>query len=449
MNIPRIVIAGTSSGVGKTSITCGIIHSLIKHGYTVQPFKVGPDYIDPQYLSIISKKSPRNLDPWLMGKSQVLDTFVKNSRADMSVIEGVMGFYDGYSGTTNHSSTHHVAEILKAPVILILDASKAARSVAATAQGFKNFHKNSHIRGIILNKISTPKHARLCKDALEQINIPVVGVVPKQADINLSSRHLGLINDSHSMQKIKQVASTISDFIDLDLIIKYSKSAVPIKFKSKSLKKTRNKITIGVALDDSFNFYYNDNLDALRYHGAKLEFFSPTSDTQIPQCHGLYLGGGYPEVLGDSLSKNTKMRRLVKKLALDNIPLYAECGGLMYLTRSITSEKKCYNMVGLYDLRTRMTKTVKLNYTKGNITNHCLLSSSNRAFHGHEYHYSEITFVPNDMTFAYDLTRGHGIIHNKDGIIQDNTLASYGHLYFPSCNFANEFVNQCIIYSRH
>jgi hydrogenobyrinic acid a,c-diamide synthase (glutamine-hydrolysing) (EC 6.3.5.9)/cobyrinate a,c-diamide synthase (EC 6.3.5.-) len=194
LKIPRIVLAGVTSGVGKTSITCSIIYALQKRGFSVQPFKVGPDYIDPSYLTSISKNDTYNLDVWLMGQKQVLDSFISHSKSDISIIEGVMGYYDGFKGNSNYASTHHVASITKSPVILVLDASKTARSIAATALGFQKFHRFSRIIGIILNKIGSKKHEILCRDALEKTKLPIIGVIPKNPILNLESRHLGLIS---------------------------------------------------------------------------------------------------------------------------------------------------------------------------------------------------------------------------------------------------------------
>ena len=209
MKIPRLVLAGATSGVGKTSITCAIIYALKKRGYSVQPFKVGPDYIDPSYLTTVSKKDTYNLDVWLMGKDQLLESFVTNSNSDISIIEGVMGYYDGYGGNSNFASTHHVSSITKSPVILVLDASKTARSIAATALGFVKFHSNSRIKGVILNKIASKKHEFLCRQALENTKLPILGIIPKNTEFDLQSRHLGLvptIENISAEQKIKQVA---------------------------------------------------------------------------------------------------------------------------------------------------------------------------------------------------------------------------------------------------
>ena len=450
MKIKRIVLAGATSGVGKTSITCAIIYALQKRGFSVQPFKVGPDYIDPSYLSTISKNETYNLDVWLMGQKQVLDSFVSHSNSDISVIEGVMGYYDGYEGNSNHASTHHVASITKSPVILVLDASKTARSIGATALGYQKFHKNSRIVGIILNKIGSKKHEILCRNALEKIKLPIIGVIPKNPMLNLESRHLGLIStyDNKILKnKLEKVSKIISKSLDVDQIIKILKNPISIPKNKKGTSK-KNKVTIAVALDNSFNFYYDDNLNALKREGASLTFFSPIKNKKIPKCDGLYIGGGFPEILGNDLSKNQIMKKSIKKLSEDNFPIYAECGGLMYLTKSISNNKKKYKMVGLFDAETVMTKKMRLNYTKGNFSNKNILSDTLHGFRGHEFHYSQLESVSSDSQFAFNLDIGEGIKNHQDGLIQNNTLASYGHLYFDSSNYAEIFVKNCFNESR-
>ena len=450
MKIPRIVIAGATSGVGKTSITCSIIYGLQKHGFSVQPFKVGPDYIDPGYLSSISKNETYNLDAWLMGEKQLLNSFTSNSKSSISVIEGVMGYYDGFGGDSNYASTHHVASITKSPVLLVLDASKTSRSIAATALGFIKFHRNSRIVGIILNKIGSKKHEFLCRSALATTKIPIIGVIPKNPLLTMPSRHLGLIStlENNVLKKqIKKVSKIISENIDINKIIKIAKNSSDLTKKSKpTLKKT--KTTIAVALDTSFNFYYQDNLEALRREGANLKFFSPVKDKKIPKCNGLYIGGGFPEILGDALEKNQIMKKSIKKLSEDNLPIYAECGGLMYLTKSILSENKKYKMIGLFDAETKMTKKMRLNYTKGKIISKTPISEKLHNFQGHEFHYSHLDSVSSDSKFAYTLEIGEGIKKHQDGLVQDNTLASYGHLYFDSSNYAKIFIQNCIKYSK-
>jgi len=451
LKIPRIVLAGATSGVGKTSITCSIIYLLQKQGYSVQPFKVGPDYIDPQYLSSISKHDTYNLDVWLMGKNQTLNSFISNSKSDISIIEGVMGYYDGYGGDSNFASTHHVASLTKSPVLLVLDASKTSRSIAATALGFQKFHKNSRISGIILNKIGSKKHENLCKSALEKTKIPIVGIIPKNPTLNIESRHLGLISTSENkilQKQIEKISKIISEYLDIKQIIKISKNPINLP-KFQNIKPKKAKTIIAVALDTSFNFYYHDNLKALQREGATLKFFSPVKDKKIPKCDGLYIGGGFPEILGNSLAKNQMIKKSIKKLAQDNLPIYAECGGLMYLTKSISSNNKKFKMIGLFDAETKMTKKMKLNYTKGKISKKTTITDKKQKFQGHEFHYSKLDSISSDSKFAYDLEIGEGIKNHQDGMMEYNTLASYGHLYFDSSDYAKTFVNNCIKYSRN
>jgi len=442
LKIPRLVVAGITSGVGKTSITCAIIYGIKKRGYRIQPFKVGPDYIDPSYLSAISGKDAKNLDVWLMGESELLHSFVKNSTSDISVIEGVMGYYDGFGGKTNYASTHHVASLLKSPTILILDASKTARSIAATALGFAKFHRNSRIIGIILNKIGSKKHESMCKQALASLKVPILGSILRNSE-SLESRHLGLIpvKEQMSLQnKIRKVSREISDSLDIDKIIQICKNVSELpKAQAKKIKKPI--ATVAVALDSSFNFYYHDNLEALRREGAKLKFFSPVTDKKIPKCDLIYIGGGFPEVLGQSLERNTTMRRMIKKHAEEGMPIYAECGGLMYLTKSISLGKKKYEMVGLFDAETLMTKKMTLYYTEGRITSNCLISSPAK-FRAHEFHYSRISNLAKDAKLVYDLKIGEGISGKKDALSEYNTLASYCHLYFDSAKYATKLVSK-------
>jgi len=450
MKIPRIVIAGVTSGVGKTSITTAIIHGLREKGYSVQPFKVGPDFIDPSYLTSISGNLAHNLDVWMMKKDGVLKSFIHNSQADISIIEGVMGYYDGFDGKSSFASTYDVANITKSHVILVLDASKAARSIAATAMGFKNFEKNSRICGIILNKIGSKKHEQLCREALKKVKLPILGVIPRSNYLQLDSRHLGLIPVREKIsldKKIKSIAKLLSSFIKIEKIIKLSKdvSNLPqIPDKKNKKKQTR----IAVALDESFNFYYADNLDSLRRLGAEIVYFSPISDKKIPSCDGIYIGGGFPEVKGELLQRNHSMKKLIKKAAEDGLPIYAECGGLMYLTRSISYKSGKFKMVGLFDAITVMEQRLKLNYTSAKIRSGSPFLLKSKIIKGHEFHYSELDLLSKDSKFAYDLSIGMGIKDKKDGLTVYNTLASYMHVHFSNSPIACNFVNACISYSR-
>lgn len=448
MKIPRVVLAGATSGTGKTSISCGLIYALKNHGYSVQPFKVGPDYIDPSYLSSVSGNESYNLDSWLMGNTKVLESFVSNSNCDISVIEGVMGFYDGFKGDSNFASTHHIANITNSPVILVLDASKTSRSVAAMALGFYKFHRNSCICGVILNKLGSKKHEYLCRQALEQIRLPVLGAVYRDTNV-LESRHLGLIPvtaQDNIKKKLVTTSKIISNYLDIQKILEIIHKSPPLPKVYKKRRK-KPKVTISVALDSSFNFYYRDNLDALEREGANLNFFSPIYDNKLDDTDGVYIGGGFPEIQASQLEKNQTMKRIIKKLSDDNIPIYAECGGLMYLTKLIKFEGKKYKMAGIFDAETEMTKKMTLNYTKGTISK-SIISDKLKTFHGHEFHYSKLYHVQPSSKFASNLQFGTGIKDGNDGMILGNTLASYGHLYFDRSDYAFTFVKNCKSSSR-
>jgi len=451
--IPRIVIAGVTSGVGKTSISIAIMKTLKEKGYTVQGFKTGPDYIDPSYHTSITNRQSRNLDPWLMGEKGLLQSFHDASKdADFAVIEGVMGLFDGLSGKNNFASTAHIAKLLKSPVVLVIDAAKAARSVAAVALGFMKFDPSIKVVGVILNNLAGEKHAKYCTDAMKQVKIPVLGTIKRNKDIRLEERHLGLVPTSERkdmLDKVMAVANYMKEQIDIDKTISIAKKAPKLQIKTNSVAKKINA-TIAVALDESFNFYYADNLDILRSLGAELKFFSPVNDANIPDADGLYIGGGFPEVLADKLENNSDMLKSVRKVAMDRMPIYAECGGLMYLTRSITEfNGKKHNMVNLFDADTIMDKKLTLNYTEAKVVNSCILASVGKTIHGHEFHYSRVNDMPEDTRFAYKLKKGKGVNGSNDGFIEYNTLASYMHMHFANMNFAENLLMACKGYSKH
>ena len=447
-NIPRLVLAGISSGVGKTSISCAIIYALKCLDYSVQPFKIGPDYIDSSHLSLIAKRKARNLDSWIMGKDAVIKSFVQNSTSDISIIEGVMGYYDGSTGKSSDASTYHVGTILDSPTILVVDASKTSRSVAAMVLGFLKFHKKSRIVGIILNRLGSQRHERMCRDALSCLKIPVVGCIMRDSSFVLESRHLGLVPASEPNNKkntIQKSAKKMSKNIDIKAILRICNNTSSLRV-SNIAKLPTIRTTIAVALDDSFNFYYEDNLDALRCAGAKIKFFSPTTDKTMPKCNGLYLGGGFPEIQALKLAKNTSMKKEIKKFAESGNPIYAECGGLMYLSENIIHDKKKFKMVGLFGGESIMTLKPTLNYTKFMATK-CLPFNTKSSVYGHEFHYSKMSHVPNDAKFAYKMSKGVGIQDKMDGFIEYESLASYGHLYFNS-KMAKNIIDVAVASSR-
>ena len=446
MKIPRIVVAGVASGTGKTLVASAIAHGLHSRGYTVQPFKVGPDYIDPGYLSLAAGREARNLDSWLMGQARLLESFARAaSTADFVIVEGVMGYYDGASGKTNRASTYETACLLGAPVILVVDASRTARSIAATVVGFLRYQKNSRIIGVVLNRVGSQRHADFCTDSLTQAGIRIFGSIPRDESYVLESRHLGLvppIESTAGRNSAMRAIKGVSDHIDIDAVAHVARAAPALCTMRKQSRTRARKASVCVALDASFNFYYRDNLEALEQNGAELKFFSPVCDAHLPECDGLYIGGGFPEVLAGPLEQNSGLRREVKKHAtIDRRAVYAECGGLMYLTRAIESAKKRHAMAGVIDAKTTMNKKMVLNYTQGRTTRDCLALARAERICGHEFHYSSLANIGADTSFAYVLECGEGIDGRHDGVVQDAVLASYGHLYFGASKIARNIVN--------
>jgi cobyrinic acid a,c-diamide synthase len=457
VGIPRIVVAGVTSGVGKTTVTTAIMYAFKKKGLRVQPFKIGPDFIDPSYHTFVTGRQSRNLDAWMMGKNGILNCFRDATYgADISVIEGVMGLFDGFSGRTDFASTAHIAKILKAQVILVIDTAKAARSIAAIAFGFLHFDKNLRISGIILNNVASDKHAKFVIDAFtDKIKVPILGIIKRDNKIKMEERHLGLIPAlelKDMRRKILHAARYVSEQIDLDkLKILYK----PVEEIRKQPAFPNSKIKIAVAMDQSFNFYYADNLYKLRKQRVEIVLFSPLSDSKPPEnVSGIIIGGGFPEVLADKLEKNQSMIKSISKLAGDEIPIYAECGGLMYLTRSITRYKgmgcrekeKKRKMVGLIDADTLMNTKLTLNYTQADSHGSIFGNISN--VRGHEFHYSEIKNIASDSKLVFVMKKGNGVDGKKDGFSVYGSLSSYMHLHFADSRLPKRLIEHCITYSH-
>ncbi|MFN2434169.1 MAG: cobyrinate a,c-diamide synthase [Nitrososphaeraceae archaeon] len=458
---PILIIAGTTSGVGKTTISLAVMHAFkSKKGLLVQPFKVGPDFIDPSYHKIITGKASRTLDAWLMGKDGIISTIQDATKdVDVAVIEGVMGLFDGISGKSDFASTAYVAKLLNTSVILVVDAAKAARSIAAIISGYLNFDNKLKIMGIILNNVSGPKHARYLIEACKNtIDVPILGIVKRDHELKMDERHLGLVPTDElqpsKKNKIRKLASKVSEEIYYDKIIsllKLKKSKLTTRSVNRSQPKAPKLVKIGVALDNSFNFYYNENLNILRNIGAEITYFSPINDNHIPNdISGLILGGGFPEVMADKLNSNQSMLKSIKKAGEQGIPIYGECGGLMYLTKSITgykNSKKVFRMVGIVDARTQMTGRLTLNYTSADMNTSTFGNIEN--IRGHEFHYSSLEDLPSDSKYAYSMKRGIGIDGGKhDGILIHNCIASYMHLHFYDRRFPTKWIKSCIEFQR-
>ncbi len=455
MHIPRVVIAGATSGVGKTTVSVAVMDSVRKKGYKVQPFKVGPDFIDPSYHDLVAGRPSPNLDLWMMGKNGVLDCFARSCEgAGIAIIEGVMGLFDGVSGKDNFASTAHVAKILKSPVILVVDSSKAARSIAAIILGFLRFDRGIKLAGVILNNVASERHAGYLREAVEsKIRIPILGMIRRERGARIEERHLGLVPaqelEQESRRSLLRNARLIAEQVDIDGVIKAC-SGKPLGSATAPALSKSTGVKIAVALDESFNFYYQDNLDALRNAGAEVEFFSPVNDSEIPQgISGIILGGGFPEVLADRLEKNVTMIKSLRRCISQGTPVYGECGGLMYMTRSIRGykgSKRKHRMLGLIDAETVMTGRLTLNYTEADCKAPLLGKAMLR---GHEFHYSELQDIGGDIRYAYCMTKGKGIVDGRDGAIcNDNGLAAYTHLHFGGNRLAKKLVSACVAFSR-
>jgi cobyrinic acid a,c-diamide synthase len=455
MQVRRIVIAGVTSGVGKTTVAVAIMNALRKKGLRVQPFKVGPDFIDPSYHTLVTKRQSRNLDVWMMGRQGVLDCFASACKgADIAVLEGVMGLFDGIYGKNDFASTAHVAKLIDAPVLLVVDASKGARSIAAIILGFLHFDRKLRIAGVILNNVAGQSHAGYITEALAgKVKVPVLGVIPRNSEVKMEERHLGLVPASELKEAKRQVivvriAKYIAECIDIDKVL--SLCGITVLPDAPAYPKLRARTRIAVALDESFNFYYRDNLDALKRSGAQLVFFSPVSEQELPKgVHGIILGGGFPEVLADRLEKNRSMIMSIKRAVEEGMPIYGECGGLMYLTRSISGykgERKMRKMAGIVEADTLMTSRLTLNYTEAECNGPVFGKTHIR---GHEFHYSLIENIAHDSQFAYSMKKGKGVTGDQDGfIINNNGLAAYMHLHFANRKLADRLVLSCAKYSR-
>ncbi|MGM0770038.1 MAG: cobyrinate a,c-diamide synthase [Halobacteriota archaeon] len=434
-----VLIAGTHSGVGKTTVAMGVMAALTKRNMKVQPYKVGPDYIDPTHHTAICGRSSRNLDTFMMGVDGVRRT-VENSYkdADISIIEGVMGLYDGMNSTEIASSAH-VAKSLDIPVILVVNVHGMSRSTGAIVKGFTEFDRDVNIAGVILNRVGSPRHAQMIKDVLP--DIPVVGAVPRNKDVKVPSRHLGLHMAGENDYDVDKLAEFIEENVDIDAILSLASEPEKPEVEDGRCDGDMSEVTIGVAHDSAFCFYYEEMFDMFRKCGAKIEFFSPL-DGDIPEVDGMYFGGGYPELNIAELEKSRTTKKL-KEFSADGMPIYGECGGLQYLCSSYEIEDVVYKMADLFPAETVLTKRLQaLGYTHG-IAKGKFIKGPVR---GHEFHYS-LTECDSDSRLVYEMERGKGIMNGKDGITEHNSLASYMHAH-PASFPVDSFVEQCRRYSR-
>ncbi len=481
------MIAGTNSGVGKTTITMGLIAALRNRGRWVQPFKAGPDYIDPSYHTLAAGRACRNIDTWMVPPDRAVSLFHKAShQCDIAVIEGVMGVFDGFSYETEEGSSAQIAKLVGASVFLVIDVGKMARSVGAISLGYTRFDQGLNIAGFILNRCGSKNHYNGLKLAVEQsTGLPVVGWLPKDAQLHIPERHLGLVPTDERgelTEFINHAAQVIEQYFDLDKIEGGSQKSVASSQKSEISRQmliandkaqnpeaptpdrqqilnpelrslsSKNPInSIAVARDAAFSFYYEDNLDLLRENGVDITFFSPLQDKALPRnCCGVYLGGGFPEMFPAQLASNSTIKQALHQAYQAGMPIYAECGGFMYLTRAIidlAGDK--HDMVGLVPGLTRMQpRLMSLGYRVVESPTGNYLLPTGVTTRGHEFHWSRWETSDNDPMDASPAwlvqPRRGSESPQPNGYAQDNLIASYVHLHFAhNLILAKNFVTAC------
>ncbi|MFM7406749.1 MAG: cobyrinate a,c-diamide synthase [Cuspidothrix sp.] len=444
-----IIIAGERSGVGKTTVTLTLLASLRRRGLKVQSFKVGPDYIDPMFHQYVTGLPSRNLDPVLTSESYIQKCFhLHASESEYSLVEGVMGLFDGVGELSNFGSTAHIARLLDIPIILVIDCSRLSGSVAAIAHGYCSFDSRIKIGGLILNRVGSERHLSLLQNSLAPLQIPILGVLRRQDNITIPDRHLGLI-PTGEIPELDQIIQSMADlgdaYFDWDQLLPLLKSSSsPIT--NSQFSTPNSSVKIAVARDQAFNFYYQDNLDLLQQLGAELVFWSPLDDTQLPKdIQGMYFGGGFPEVFAPQLSANISVIQAVKNAISAGIPTIAECGGLMYLCEQIIDfDHKCWPMVGILPTHAQMDKRLTLGYRRAVVLENTFLMDMNRNVFGHEFHRSHVitnSSQPLFNTYRYDCDENTGL----EGWFLHNVHASYVHQHWgESTEIPQRFIQECL-----
>jgi cobyrinic acid a,c-diamide synthase len=469
MDFPRILISALRGGAGKTILSIGITAAWKKLGKNVAPFKKGPDYIDAGWLSLAAGRSCHNLDTFLIETKHILQSFLfHSSQGDIAVIEGNRGLYDGID-IQGSTSTAELAKLLHAPVVLCIDCTKSTRTMAAAVLGCMQFDPGVDIKGVILNRVAGPRHEKILRQSIEHhCNIPVLGAVPKLGTQNFPERHMGLVptqEHAWAQESIDAAAQIATNYLDLDALAEIAGQAPNlgsegIHYPASPLKRvlrcapTGNQHSaprIGIIKDSAFQFYYPENIEALVDAGAKTVFISPLTSETIPPVDALYIGGGFPETHAEQLSANVKFREQLKLLAQDGLPIYAECGGLMYLGEELVLDEKSYPMAGVLPVVFGFSKK-----PQGHGYTIVVVKEKNPYFEvgaelrGHEFHYSRVLKwrgAAKDLVFG--MKRGTGFIDNQDGVLYKNVLATYTHMHaLGSPSWAESVVRNAIVYKN-
>ena len=425
----RLVIAGLASGAGKTTVTVALARALRARGLTVATFKCGPDYLDPTYHARAAGGTCHNLDGWMMGRDAVRATFARATRgADVALVEGVMGIFDGASPTSDAGSTAEIARWLEAPVLLVVDASGMARTIAALARGVADFDPALRVAGVIAQRVGSRGHLELLKKALPS----VAGGLPVEDGLAFPDRHLGLVEASGVPDAtLAAWGERAAAWIDLERVLAIARAAPALPEPPPLAEARAPRCRVAIAHDAAFHFYYEDNLRRLEAAGAELVRFSPVADEAPPPCDGIYLGGGYPELLAEALSEN---RTMCAALASFRGPIYAECGGLMYLTEGIrTRDGRLHRMVGLLPGEAVMgDRLAALGYVEVETQARSILGAAGVRFRGHQFRYSELRGVPDDAARLYKVRRRRDGNTTAEGYQRGNVLGSYVHAHWAS-----------------
>lgn len=455
MDLPRILLSGTSSRVGKTMISIGLMRALFNRGYKVQPYKVGPDFIDPSFHYFATGRYSRNLDSFMMNRENILEVFQRNFKdADLAVIEGKTGLYDSHDALNEKGSTAEVSKFLQCPTILVANAERLSRTAAALVMGYKVFDPEVNIEGAILNRVGGARHSNKVRKAVEKLSgMGVLGTIPRQ-DIIIPDRHLGLIPAFEREEEFKELfdglAEVVEKFVDVDKIIEMARKAPCLE---KTIEnpvfnpvKVQNQINLGVFRDKTFNFYYQDNIDAFAATGANIKFIDSLNDKKLPSVDALYIGGGFPEIFAHELENNSSLRKEVFNFCHAGKPVYAECGGLMYLGESlklINGEE--YEMVGFLPIKTQMFhKFQALGYSVYKAIDSNIISRKGDTLLGHEFHYSRVA-ATEKLDYVFKVKRGRGVIGDYDGIVKNRTLANYLHIHVTSYpQMINRFIKEAV-----
>ena len=447
-NVPRLVIGAPQGRSGKTTFTLGLLRAFARQGMAVQPFKKGPDYIDASWHTAAAGCSCRNLDSFFMGKQEICSSVFHHSMGKaLTIIEGAMGLYDGLD-LQGSTSTAEIAKVTRTPVLLVVDATRMTRSIAAMVMGYQHFDPEVNIVGVVLNKVAKKRHEKIARAAIEEFcKIPVVGAIPKNIKLTIPDRHLGLVTNREMPETdtlLEYLADVICEHVDLNKVLALAQSAPELpQYEgthgtcfSKYAKKSRGVTPkIGVIQDAAFSFYYPENLEALKNGGANVVTINALIDSQLPQdLDALYIGGGFPEVFAAELEENITLRGEIRLAGENGLPIYAECGGLMYLGRSIITPSQNFEMVGLLPLDTQMeAKPQGHGYTIMEANSEQTWFAAKADIKGHEFHNSRVINLAPYVKFGLKVKRGHGIDGQHDGICYKNVFASYNHIHALGC----------------